>query len=70
MVTCLHGLPSRTLDLVVGWYARRVKFSTICPIVEYSAGEAYKPKAGHVILSRLGLKFNNRTQIFHLRKEN
>ena len=29
----------------------------ICPIVEYSAEEEYKPKAGHVILSLFGSSF-------------
>ena len=28
--------------------------NTICPIVEYSAGEEYRPKAGHVIVSPFG----------------
>ena len=37
-----------------GWYARLVKPNTFCPIVEYSTGEEYKPKAGHVIVSPFG----------------
>ena len=44
-VTCLLGWGDRSRDF--GGYARLVKSRTICPIVEYSAGEDYKPKAGH-----------------------
>ena len=39
---------------VVGWYVRLVRSNTICPIVEYSAGEENRPKAGHVILCPWG----------------
>ena len=41
-------------DLVVGRYARLVRSNTICPIVECSVGEEYRPEAGHVILSPFG----------------
>ena len=37
-----------------GWYARLVKSYAMCPIVEYSTGEEYKPTAGHVILAPFG----------------
>ena len=48
-VTCLLG------DL--GWNPRLVRSNTTCPSVEYSAGEGYQPKAGHVILSPFGSSF-------------
>ena len=51
-VTCFFGRADRARDF--GWYARLVKTNTIFPIVEYSAGEEYKPKAGHVMLSPFG----------------
>ena len=53
-VTCLFKWPDRSLDLVVGRYARLVRSNTMCPIVEYSTGDEYKSKAGHLILSTIG----------------
>ena len=48
-VTCFAGRDDRSRDF--GWYARLVKSNAMCPIVEYSNGEEYKPTAGHVILA-------------------
>ena len=65
-VTCLYGWADRSRDL--GWYARLV--STLCPIVEYSAGEAYKPKAGHVHLCPLGSSSIIITKCLNWEREN
>ena len=55
-VTYFFGREDRSRDF--GWYARLVKSSTTCPIVEYSATEEYKPKSRHLILSLFGSRFN------------
>ena len=53
-----------------GWYARLVKSNTICPIVEYSTGEKYKPKAGHVIIAPFGSETGAIHQFCTCGKEN
>ena len=53
-IACFFGWPDRSLDFVAGCFVRLVRSNTICPIVEFSAGEENKPKAGHVILSPWG----------------
>ena len=64
----LLGSPGCSRDLVVGRYARLVKSNTVCPIVEYSAGEEYRPNAGHVSLSHVGSISMVVPKFFHLRE--
>ena len=48
-VKCFVGRTDRSRDFC--WHVRQVKSNTMCPIAESSAGEEYKSKARHVILS-------------------
>ena len=40
----------------------------MCLNVEYSAGEEFRPKAGHVIFVSFRIQPKSRTQVFHLRE--
>ena len=60
--------PTDTFEHRITSYARLVTSNTICPIVECSAGEAYKPKTSHVILSPFGSRSKVELKFFHLRE--
>ena len=54
---------SRTAHAIWVGSQDSVKSNIICPTVQYSAGEEYKPIAGHVNLISFRIQFTSRTQI-------
>ena len=67
-VTCFIGVPIAHATLA--GTQDSLKSDTICPIVEYSTGEKYKPKAGHVILAPFGSSSSAIIQFCICGKEN